>query len=297
MAYQVGYTDNTGSEGLAHRQFLHVVKALAEANGWETLRHVTSGAVHELILKGEGLAGTDEIYVGMRAYHDAGADYYNVTVAGFTGYVSASPFTSQPGFFESGIPAHNQRIDYWLAVSPRRIAFGLKVGTPVYEHGYMGFFLPYATPSQYPYPMAIGGMLQMPAGGALTGTAATRYSETTHSMYAKGARPNLRARTVGGVWAQVDAWPWSAGYTQGDRNFLASTANYQLRDTGDTYHLLPVVLNDNGPNVYGELDGVRYISGFNNTVESTLEIEGVDWVVLEDVSRTGFSDYYALRLD
>lgn len=288
MAYQVGYTDNTGSEGLVHHQFLLVVKELAEANGWETLRYSTTGPMRELILKGEGLAGTDEIYVGMRAYHDAGADYYNLSVAGFTGYVPGNTFTAQPGYFESGIPAHNNRIDYWLVVNPRRIAFGLKVGTPVYEHGYMGLFLPYATPGQFPYPLAVGGMLN--------GTPATRFSDSAHSMYLKGRVPHFRMRFLDGTWKQIDCYPWTGGFTSNAPNVIAGSAN-QARDTGGSYLLLPAVLSDSSPNVYGELDGLYHISGFNNAVENTLTISGKDYVVLQDVARTGFSDYYALRLD
>lgn len=288
MAHEIGYTDNTGSEGLAHHQFLLVVQALAEANGWQTLRYDDSGAMRELILKGEGLTGEEEIFIGFRAYQSQTADYYNLTVAGFIGYVPGLPFTSQPGYFESGIPAHNNRIDYWLAVNAQRIAFGLKVGTPVYEHGYAGKFLPYATPSQYPYPLAVGGMLN--------GLPETRFSESVHSMFLRGRRPNLRVRFVDGAWRQPDAWPWSAGYTGSAPSAIAG-ASWQLRDTGDSYLLMPVVLSDNAAGVYGELDGLYYVSGFNNAVENTLTIEGVDYVVLQDVARTGFSDYYALRLD
>jgi len=288
MAYQIGFVDNTGSEGLAHRQFLLLVKTLAEANGWTTLRYNNTAAVRELILKGEGLAGDDEIFIGMRAYHDAGADVYNLTVAGFTGYVAANPFTSQPGFFESGIPAHNQRIDYWLAVNPRRVAFGLKVGTPVYEHGYAGLFLPYAKPGQYPYPLAVGGML--------TGNPLTRYSDTAHSMPYKGNRASMRMLFTDGVWKQVDCWPWSAGTAMNDNLGLAS-AYCQARDTGGAYLLEPVTLNDATPNLYGELDGVFHVSGFDNVVENLVQVGGVDYVVMQDVARTGFNDYYALRMD
>lgn len=288
MAFDIGYTDNSGSEGLAHWQFLLVVQALAEANGWETLRYDDSGPVRELIMKGEGLDGEDEIYVGLRAYHSVGADYYNVSVAGFTGYVAGLPFTSQPGYFESGIPAHNQRIDYWLAVNPRRIMFGLKVGTPVYEHGYAGLFLPYALPGQYPYPLAVGGMLN--------GLATTRFSDTTHSMPYKGNRTNFRMLFTDGAWKQVDAWPWTAG-SDINTNLGLAQSSCQQRDTGGAYLLEPIVLNDSTPNLYGELDGVYFVSGFDNVVENVVEIDGVDYVVMQDVARTGFVDYCALRMD
>ncbi|MOA66820.1 hypothetical protein D3C78_1937140 [compost metagenome] len=49
--------------------------------------------------------------------------------------------------------------------------------------------------------------------------------------------------------------------------------------------------------VFGELDGIRHITGFNNAVENTLDVDGKTWVVLQDVWRTGFNDYYAMRMD
>jgi len=280
MAYEIGFVDNIGSEGLAHWQMLAKIKELAEANGWTTLRYLTptDGTNRELILRGPGLSGDQQIFVGFRTYHDATADYYNMSSAGFTGYVDGNTFTAQPGYFESGIPAHNLRIDYWLTVNAQCIIFGLKVGTPVYEHGGAGYFLPYATPGQYPYPLFVGGMLN--------GVPATRFSDTSHSMYVKGSRANLGMRFIDGTWKQVATWPWN-------NNSLAQT--YQLRDTNSTYQLLPVVLCD-GSNMYGELDGLYSISGFGNVVESTLTIGDVDYVVLQDVGRTGFADYYALRL-
>ena len=280
MAYEIGFVDNTGSEGVAHWQMLLKIKTLAEANGWTTLRYLNptpytdNTVVRELILRGVGLGGDRQIFVGFRTYQNQSADYYNLSCAGFTGYVVGNTFTGQPGYFESGVPAHNNRIDYWLAINPQRITFGLKVGTPVYEHGYAGFFLPYANPGQFPYPLVIGGMLN--------GTTATRFSEITHSMYAKGSRPNFKMRFVDGVWTQIDSWPWN--------NFV------DVRDTDANYPLRPVVLN--GPNgIFGELDGVYHISGFNNAVENTLTIGGVLHVVIQDVGRTGATDYLALRMN
>ena len=290
MAYDVGFVDNKGSEGIAHWQMLLKLKTFAEANGWTTLRYLNPTPYsdptvkRELILQGSGLSGTDQIFIGFRAYQDVSADYYNLSVAGFTGYVAGNAFTAQPGYFESGVPAHNNRIDYWLVVNAQRIAFGLKVGTPVYEHGYAGKFLPYAAPSQYPYPLLVGGMLD--------GTPATRFSETSHSMYAKGARANCAMRFVDGVWKTIECWPWGGyGY---NANFL--TGGSQIRDTGGSYVLLPVLLNDAGPNIYGELDGIYQISGFNNATENTLTIAGKNYVVLQDVARTSFTDYLALEL-
>lgn len=285
MSAVSGYVDDAGSEGLAHWQMLKLIKTTAEANGWTTLRYTTpvDGSPRELILRGEGLSADKQIYIGFRAYHDVAADYYNLSAAGFVGYVSGNTFATQPGYFESGIPAHNRRIDYWMAVNAQRIVFGLKVGTPVYMHGYAGFFLPYATPGQYPYPMAVGGML--------AGAAPTRFSDPAISMPYKGACANFGMRFVDGVWHNVDCFPWSGWGS----NANPLTGNFYLRDTGGTYRLRPIQLSDSA-NLFGELDGVRQIAGYDNVTENTTTISGTTHVVLEDGGRTGFADYIALEM-
>jgi uncharacterized protein YegP (UPF0339 family) len=277
MPHAIGYVDN--SEMLAHYKMLETIKDFASANGWTALRYDSSADNHELILKSTGYSGEEEIFVGFRSYQSESADYYNLLAAVFTGYVEGNTFDGQPGARLSGVPAHNQRIDYWLSLNAQRIALAMKVGTPVYESCYVGKFLPYARPSQYPYPVVCSGMLD--------GAAATRFSDTSHQLGYKGnsARLGLRSNDA---WKNVYCYPW--GNT-------ALTSSTHLRDTEGVYPLLAVQLHDNSANLWGELDGIYYISGFNNAVENTFSLDGVDYVVIQDVARTGFADYYALRLD
>lgn len=279
MPHQIGYVDNTGGT-LAHYKILQVIRDFASANGWTVLRYDDVSANRELILKGAGLSGEEEIFVGFRTYQDANADYYNLLAGVFTGYVAGNSFDTQPGARLSGVPAHNQRIDYWLTLNGQRIVLAMKVGTPVYESCYVGKMLPYGRPSQYPYPVVCGGML--------SGAAATRFSDTAHSIPYKGNRANMALRSNDG-WLQPHCYPW------GNALIAGSTTN--LRDTGGVYHLLPIELHDNSANLWGALDGIFYISGFDNAVENTLTIEGVTYVVIQDVARTGHTDYYAMRLD
>lgn len=285
MPNAVGFVDN--SAGLAHYAMLQVIHDFASAHGWEVLRYNTSIANRELILKGSGLSGVEEIFVGFRTYQDANNDYYNLVAAVFTGYVVGNTFDTQPGAGLSGVPAHNNRIDYWLSVNGQRIAFALKVGTPVYMSAYVGKFLPYGTPGQYPYPVICAGMLN--------GMPGVRFSDPSISMPYKGFRGynpgyiNLNMRFIDGSWRNPLAYPWS-----GDPNWIASGTC--LRDTGGNYPLVPVVLRDDA-NLFGELDGIYFISGFNNAVENTTVVGGITHVVIEDAYRTGFTDYYALRLD
>lgn len=278
MPHTIGFVDNSGGV-LAHYKMLETIHDFALANGWTVLRYNTAPANRELILRGAGYTGEEEIYVGFRTYQDASADYYNLLAGVFTGYVAGNTFDAQPGARLSGVPAHNNRIDFWLTLNPQRIALAMKVGTPVYESCYVGKCLPYGRPSQYPYPVVCAGMLN--------GAAASRFSQTTHSIPFKGNRVNMALRSNDG-WLQVHAYPWSNA---------ALTGATIIRDTGDIYHLLPIELHDNTANLWGALDGIYWISGFNNAVENTLVVDGADYVVIQDVSRTGHADYYALRLD
>lgn len=267
-----------------------VTQGAASAAGiaYDLLRYTTVDAEasgHELIMRAPGLTGLEDIYLGLRTYHSIASDYYNLLVGVFTGYVPGNTFDSQPGAALTGVPAHNNRIDYWLSMNGQRIACGMKVGTPVYEHFYLGKFLPYSRPSQYPYPVIAGGML--------VGAAATRFSETTHDFYLRGNSVRGQLRTPGG-WIRMYCYPWGNALLTGTSS---SSASLQLRDTGSEYPLLPVEVHDNSANLYGQLDGIYYISGFNSAVENTLTIGADSYVVMQSVARTGHTDYYAMRLD
>ena len=282
MTSEVSYVDN--SSMLAHYAMLGKIRDLAVANSWTVLRYDTASFNRELILKGPGFSGTEEIFVGFKTYHSVASDYYNLLAGAFTGYVAGNSFETQPNAMISGVPAHNNRIDYWLTINPQRIALCMKVGTPVYEHAYVGKTLPYARPTQYPYPNFCGGMLN--------GAAATRFSDNVHSMPYKGSLANSRLLFNSGAWLQPQTWPWNQSY-------LTNTSvggDYQIRPAATNYPTLPITLMD-ASNVYGVLDGIEMITGFNNAVENTFTRGGKTWIVMQDVGRTGFNDYIAMRLD
>ncbi|WP_312566236.1 hypothetical protein [Comamonas sp.] len=289
MPHQIGFVEAGGGK-LAHQKMLEVVATFAAANGWTVLRFDDTQAKHELILKAPGLSGTEEIFVGLRTYDNASADYYNLTAAGFIGYVPSNAFDAQPGALLRGVPAHNNRIDYWLTLNGQRLILAMKVGTPVYESLYLGKILPYARPKQYPYPVAVGGMLKDPETAA-------RFSETSHTCWVRGTSgrsagsnyDSIRLRFNDGQWRGVESYPWN--------NAELTSSSYNVRDTNGHYPLTPVILNDAISGLYGEFDGVFHISGFNNAVENTLQINGEQYVVMQDVWRTGHTDYYAIRMD
>jgi len=263
--------------------------------GWTVVRQInTTGVDREIILNSTGTSGTEDLYIGFRTYGSVGADYYNITVAYFTGYIGGNTFTTQPGYVEKGIPAHNTSIGYWASYNKNRIVFALKVGTPVYEVGYVGRFSPYASPTEYPYPMAVFG--------SLNGPTATRFS-TAHS---NGVFTGDTETTVGSIKrvGNIDygpcTWPYSNKFLTGGGIGDVSAAPSTLRDCNATYQLLPVTLFDYlgvDTDVFGVLDNLYFITGFNNSVENTLVIAAVNYVVIQNTNQTGLASYIALRLD
>lgn len=313
MGWAIETVDNSGGT-LAYHKVLADIKALAEANGWATQRWVNTGDDWELILKGEGLSGQEEIFIGFKAYHSVTGDYYNIAGATMVGYVPGNTFEAQPGISISGVPCHNNAVTYYIAINAQRIAGCFKVGIPVYEHFYQGKFFPYARRGEYPSPLISAGMLN--------GAAPTRFSDTSHSFPYKGNTTALRMRQQAGSWIMPRTWPWQDSVSSPTQQFLAGPATGHtsrcIAPRNGQYTPLRVLLYDPGENVFGELDGVFQISGWNNGVENVLQVGGapVDqsglsakeaveaillaggraFVVLQDVWRTAWRDFIALEM-
>lgn len=279
MSYYIGSINSANAT--AHKEFLELIKDEAPNDGWEVVRWDDSGPDWELILKGEGYTGTEEIYVGFKTYESATADFYNIACGVMTGYVAGNPFEVQPGIKITGCPAHNNAIDYFININPQRIVGCLKVGTPVYEHFYVGKFLPYARPTEFPYPVI--------CAASLIDKAETRYSDTRHRFPYPGFYENVRntvsasenplwVRDGTGNWIQPGCYPYY-NYTSEVGMLGASQGNGTLIPTDDYYQIEPIIMYEHSVSydpktIWGELDGVFFCSGFNNGPENVLQIGG-----------------------
>lgn len=319
MGYAIGTLTKSGGED-CHNQMLGVIKTLAEANGWTTLRYITTGSNWELILKGVGLSGTEEIFVGFRCYQSISGDYYNIDCGVFIGYVAGNVFDAQPGAQINAVQAHNNAITYFITANAQRIVGCFKVGTPVYEHFYVGKFFPYARPGEYPSPLVVGAMLNK--------SEATRFDNTAQvfpypGYYYSTAQNRLYQRDQGGNWIRPYCYPFmQAGSSS---NALAGPqGSNTLVPAGVYYQLEPIILAQqtsdvNPSNIWGEFDGVYFCSGFNNGVENVVQeggsstvdqtgmtvLQAVDaikavggraFVMLQNVYRTSWRDFIALEM-
>jgi hypothetical protein len=272
---------------------------------WTSLRR-TAG--QEMIWQAPGNGGLDQIIVGASCFSNVSADYYNWRLGGFTGFNSANAFNQQPGYLSIGqaqsspsLCLWNQSTPYWFIANGRRAIVVAKVST-VYVAAYLGLLSSYMSPNSYPLPLVVGGSMAWQTEPAST-SANWRWSysgaELTNfpvpvATLAADYPSQLRLRLPSGVWRGFDVngtetvygrvWPYLSGFSS------------WTTDLDGSYALLPVVLADGTPNVYGELEGVAAVSGFGNSAESTVAIGGVNWLVVQNVSRTSQNQYFAVRL-
>lgn len=263
----------------------------------------------ELIIKAPGLSGTEDIYLGIQPYQSVSGDYYNWRVAGMVGYYPAETFDNQPGLSPPKYMClWNSTIPYWFIANGQRVIVVTKVST-TYQMCYLGKFLPYALPSEYPYPVVVAGTYHSPA---------VRWSSSSYDIanfsnpgtgmavyYVDGLWKSVRNRVQystppflwdgqSGIGYNINVWPMSE---LPDTSPLTSSLSWP----DNSYTLLPLILHSSsassmGANVLGELEGVFWLSGHQNASENTVTIGGDTYLCVQNVDRTGAGDYTAVRL-
>lgn len=94
---------------------------------------------------------------------------------------------------------------------------------------------------------------------------------------------------------------WDIHYgSSGGQYTLGYMFNWERleENVGGGYSLSPISLiqTDNGIQNYGVMDGVFAVPGQNNAAENILQMDGVDYLVVQDVFRTEVQKYFAVRL-
>lgn len=291
---------------------------------WIVQRYTTTAGSEELIIKGVGYGGTDQIYIGLKAYHDVIADNFALIINGFTGYNSLLPFYNQPGAMTlaelppclpslSSSPVNSTAIKYWFIADPARFMVITRLGT-TYHQAYGGFFLTYGTPPQYPFPLCAGG------SGVVNGSGVPiKQNDVTNATHAfwkpidafNGTSYNshvssLAIKDPGGAWRRPymtsngtslgSSYTGTFPYCEDTRSYLGGILN--LRNNLDgSYAMQSVVIVDGNPaNMYGEFTGMKHLSGYNLNPEDVVQYAGDDYLIIPNVFRTADSDIVAYQL-
>lgn len=262
-------------------------------------------------LKGLGNGGTDEIFVNLRAYRNVGVGYYNIELRGATGYVPSSGRTAQPGISPiADLCLWSSSMTYWFIANGRRFMIVAKVGT-VYESAYAGFILPTGLPSEYPYPLAIGGTQSVTR--KKYDFSASAYSH--RAFFNPGGSSNdngsLFLIEKNGVWATFKNYSADSSVYLGNQyRTFPYAASFHSPSSVDkpiypnidgTYTLFPVTMlgrvSTSVENIFGDFEGVFCVSGQSNASENIVQVSGVDHLVVQSAFRTDVGNYAAFALE
>ena len=279
---------------------------------WTSLRRTTGT---EMIWQGPGNGGLDQVIVGAQIFSNVSADYYNWRLGGFTAFDSSLAFDMQAGyvggFGQSSnspvLPLWNSTIPFWFIASGRRVIVIANVST-VYVSCYLGLLASYMAPGAFPYPLVVGGSMAWENSEPAANSTSWRWSYSGPEMAAfpigrtatipfdTGA--GLRLRLINGVWRGFSSSSVNTGGPGGIWPYgWVNPSSWDWRpDLDGGYSLLPIVLMDGTPNVFGELEGVKAMTGFSQAVGNTVVINGISYLVVQNTFRNTESDYFAVQL-
>ena len=280
-------------------------KWIIDAYDYFALNGVNGAALgtpnHEIVMHGVGLAGTEAVYVGIRLSETPASSLYHWELRGLTGFSASSLFASQPGI--SPTPAYmslwDQSIPFWFVVNGRRFVVATKVST-TYHGCYGGFFLPFATPSEYPYPIVVGADDDVQTVYTSTLASFSTFPDPKGSMFIRDAAGAWHAFINDQVTPSDTHQTFPYDDTWDGRTVLLITQNLPSGE----YPLFPVnIVNFGGAvntplagSTIGVLDGVFATTGFGLTAETLITVSSVDYVAIQNIFRTTRDAYWALKL-
>lgn len=289
---------------------------VAAGKNWELLRrnsYVADAKMDCADLRGPGLAGGDNIYVQLILYKDAANDTYSIRVSGSSAWLSSvTPpnYANQPNATAALItpkaPLWNNATPYWFVANGRRFIVVAKVGS-YWSSLYAGLILPYGTPSQYPYPLFVGGNSAF--GEKYSDTQALVANSSFWLGYGNSSAMHLPDGTVkawsGGFYngaapynySEGKVWPWFRGMgTNGGITGIYGIGFIQPHPDG-TYPLIPSSLYFTGGQIYGEFDGVLFTCGFGAAAGDTITAGGKTYLMVQRGASNGAADFAAIILE
>lgn len=335
MAYETGTASDCFDLYSKLINFLTTDSELvAESQNWVQVWQPGSNSAgdgneeYDVVLRGPGLTASDQVYVGMRLVPDLLNDSAAICMVGMTGIISTAEnyydhINVTPNHGVRCFLRGNNPMDYWFVANGRRFIAIVQVST-VYEGLYGGLFLPYGDPTQYSYPLFIGGTAGNTNGTGEpddwrdTGTYHTFFHRSQYeSSGSNNANASAHMLDPSGNWLRiaitegedqnVGMTPWEF-FDSSSWHIDKSNSSQQISYTdthariiqcfGDDFPLVPIGPVTNTPSVcfYGVLEGVYHVPGRGNSAENIVTAEGVDHICFPNVFRTGIDQFFAVAL-
>lgn len=289
-----------------------ITGALPGIEQWTVNKDDTTSVPGErfVYFEGPGLSGTDQIFVVIRVYDDVPTDSRNWEIRGATGFDGLSAYDAQPGIstVKSFLTLNDDvAMPFWFIASGRRFICVFKI-VATYPSCYCGWYLPYGTPSQFPYPMYNGGstfdedipwnITDYTVGNfwdgvcdSATGNASAQLRHRDGTWLRCGSFNNSTSGTrPTGAQSEVEVFAamYDTGRGTGSPGRHPVVDNATANNADGSYPVIPVTLYStlNDGNVYGELDGVFWTPTRDNTVESIITDGGDSYLVVHNMYRT-----------
>lgn len=284
----------------------------AEGQAWEELENrdpegsLSLGVNYprETHFKGFGLSGDDEIYINATVNATNAQITYDrafIVLVAAESFNASEPWAGQMGISPTvHLSVKASEMNYWFIANGRRFIIIVKTAT-VYQACYAGFFLPYATSYEYPYPVFIGGSAN--DTGSFWDT--TDYSKSNFWQPCSGGG-GARIRNIDATWTSLTNYAYvGSGGVKSDgartlpyTSFGVGNSNHPIANMDGSRSLFPITLVSTSSNTtYGELDGVFYVGGVGLQSEDIITINGKLYLVVQSCYRLGAADFAAICLE
>ena len=299
MAYVTGTATN-------HLDLLAKLRDFVITAGWEVVGGVAAGAVAHgdfVSLKGIGLGGTDQIFLTLKAHTNDPAGIYSLQMRGHTAYNEAVPSDTPPGLNSPWVylPLINDAVQYWFVANARRFIAVCKANNR-YDVFYGGFILPEHLPSDWAYPVLIGG-----SASSLMAAASESVGHRNFWSCPSGCAYLF---TPGATWRAMENHHSSTGGTLSPNNTLCSVDWHNDLSFSNKARAI-----DNSPwlqegriveyavstldrrNFLGVYDGLLYTPSAGAVVEQIITHGGKDYLVVSNVFRNTDNSLAAVCLE
>ncbi len=306
----MAFTSGTATD---YHDLLDKLRLYLVAQGWTELNWDAPAGLTDtatLQVRGPGAGADKQVFINIQTTYRGSDNSYAWQLRGAIGYEPGADWGTQPG--ESPQVFYNlwpNSIDYWFYVNDRRFIVIAKIGI-VYIPMYAGFFLPFATPAEYPFPLYVAGNMSE--------LQVYNYGQAHNRFFVDpGINSAYYRRRLDGTWGalrnhgtgieldnvfseeSIHMWPHRCGRADG-RDDLGYWENIWLQNmrpnlSGELPMFTPHVIDTQRRLMAGALDGTYITGGFNRVPEQTVTLGSRTFRLFPNVFRSRPRDFMAIE--
>ncbi|USL90030.1 hypothetical protein [Vibrio phage vB_VpaS_CHI] len=269
MAYQAG-------TATSYRDLLSKIKSFAVANGWVAVRDTGSSYPREVTLTSTGVSGQEDVAVCFKEEETPASDRYNlaIKVSTQTGNIAFDQVTGAGARY---LYLWNDPIPYHLFVSADRIMVVATVSTTAHT-AYMGNIKTFCS---------VGHWFTH-AGLFAEGSDSTwnwGNSSISNFMQINSSTRTLLYGADGNIFTPNALWPLTDSFKDAGNYSKFNLVEMMIGHTSAGTHY----------GFFGEFENVKYINGAGVAHLDNIEVNGKNYLVVQNYSRTGVNDFFAVE--